>query len=449
MGAVQTRRVVQRSAGSSEAKKMGAKASDGLFVWNCLLRNEAATVIVMPSPHSQYKSGISYSDALASGEIYASLHGVGHVDTRIPEFLGQDVCENLILIGGKKANPIARDFQALKHTGLIFDLDDGVIYDKQKQVVLTPEYASGQERTVANLVADYGLIVYTDNPLGKSTKIVHLAGIKGGGTLAAAIAAVDPRLVHQIEKSLRQLLGDGDSAQLKNLTVEILIKVSAANGRVRRDSIEIEKISVSNGRSCRTWESEKYSQLKAVVPHRLLIHAMRTSCKPISVRARIDDQEIKFAKSTDRLNAIYFLARQAREDYLNESGNEGWLSAFELAQKLWQITHKNGAIEISEEMKRHLSEAIKRWATHLQRRGKLTFSDNIELDSRYVNSEILVLDSDIKKKIVDLVHMINHEQKNKYGPGFQLIESKCGLGYRINIHPALIFITESPDSSSA
>jgi hypothetical protein len=449
MGAVQTRRVVQRSAGSSEAKKMGAKASDGLFVWNCLLRNEAVTVIVMPSPHSQYKSGISYSDALAAGEICANFRSLGHVDIRIPEFLGQDICENLILIGGKKANPIAKDFQALKNTGPIFDLDDGVIYDKQKQVVLTPEYASGQERTVANLVADYGLIVYTDNPLGKSTKILHLAGIKGGGTLAAAIAAVDPRLVHQIEKSLRQLLSDRDAVQLKNLTVEILVKVSAANGRVRRDSLQIEKISVSNGKFCRTWESETYSQLKAVVPHRLYINAMRASCKPISIRARIDDREIKFAKSTDRLNAIYFLASQAREDYLNEAENAGWLSALELAQRLWQIKHKNGAIEISEEMKRQVSDAIKRWATHLQRRGKLTFSDNIELNSRYVDSEILVFDSDIKKKIVDLVHMINHEQKNKYSPGFQLIESKYGRGYRINIHPALIFITEPRDAPSA
>jgi hypothetical protein len=447
MGAMQTRRAVQRFVGSSEAKKMRAKASDGLFVWNCLLRNEAVTVIVMPSPHGEYKSGISYSDALAAGEICANFRCLGHVDIRIPEFLGQDVCENLILIGGKKASPIAKDFQALKHTGLIFDLDDGVIYDKEKQVVLTPEYASRQKRTVANLVADYGLIVYTDNPLGKSTKIVHVAGIKGGGTLAAAIAAVDPDPVHQIEKSLRTLLGDRDSAQLKNLTVEILVKVSAANGRVRRDSLQIEKISVSNGKFRRTWESETYNQLKAVVPHRLYINAMRTLCKPINVKARIDDQEIKFTKSTDRLNAIYFLAKQAREDYLNESENEGWLSAFELAQKLWQI--KNGAIEISEEMKRQVSGAIKRWATHLQSRGKLTFSDNIELDSRYVNSEILVFDSDIKKKIVDLVHMINHEQNNGHGPAFQLIESKCGLGYRINIHPALIFITESPDSASA
>jgi hypothetical protein len=100
-------------------------------------------------------------------------------------------------------------------------------------------------------------------------------------------------------------------------------------------------------------------------------------------------------------------------------------------------------------MKRQVSGAVKRWATHLQRRGKLIFSDKIELDAHYVNSEILIFDLDIKKKIVDLVHMINHEQNNGRGPAFQLIESKCGLGYRINIHPALIFITESPQSPSA
>jgi hypothetical protein len=81
--------------------------------------------------------------------------------------LGDDICQNLILIGGKKGNAVARNFQALKHASLSFDLDDGVIFDKEKQVVLTCEYASGQERSISNVVLDYGLIVYTDNRSGE------------------------------------------------------------------------------------------------------------------------------------------------------------------------------------------------------------------------------------------------------------------------------------------
>jgi hypothetical protein len=426
---------------------MRAKQSNELFLWGCLLDKETQTVIVMPAPHGDYKSGISYGDAFAGGEIYAKLHRITRADLRTPELLGDDVCRNLILIGGKKANPIANQFQALTHTKLSFDLDDGVIYDKEKQVVLTPEYANGREKTLSNVVADYGLIVFTDNPFGKSTKILQIAGIRGFGTLAAAIAAVDPAPSHQIDKLLGRLISDRDTTVLKNRTVEILVKISVTNGKIKRESIHIEKITVRG--ASRTWESEAYKQSKTVVPHHLYITATKTPSKTLKIKARIDDQEIEFGKSTDRLNAIYFLAKQAREDYLNESESKGWLSAMDLAERLWQIKHRSGgAIEIPGEIKREICEIIKRWASHLERKGKLILSDDIKLDHDYINSEILVFDLDIKKRIVDLVHMINHEEKKKYGPGFQLIECKPGLGYHINLHPALIFMTETDRSPS-
>jgi hypothetical protein len=425
---------------------MRAKQSNELSIWGCLLDKEAQTVIVMPAPHGDYKSGISYGDAFAGGEIYAKLHRIIGAELRTPDLLGDDSSRNLILIGGKKANPIVKHFQALNHASLNFELDDGVIYDKEKQVVLTPEYAHGQERTLANVVADYGLIVFTNNPFGKSTKILQIAGIRGFGTLASAIAVVDPGPSHQIDKLLGRLLSDRDATQLKNRTVEILVKASVTNGKLKRESIQIEKITVRNGLASRTWESEAYRQSKTVVPHRLYITGTKTPSKTLSIRARIDDQEIEFGKSTDRLNAIYFLAKHAKDDYLNQSENKGWLSAMELAERLWQIKHRSGTIEIPGEIKREIAEVIIRWASHLERKGKLILSDDIKLDHDYINSEILVFDLDIKKRIVDLVHMINHEEKKKYGPGFQLIESKPGLGYRINLHPALIFITEATEA---
>jgi hypothetical protein len=427
---------------------MRAKQSNELFVWECLLEKEAQTVIVMPAPHGDYKSGISYGDAFAGGEIYAKLQRIIRAELRTPELLGDDICRNLILIGGKKANPIAKHFQELKHTSLSFELDDGVIYDKEKQVVLIPEYKNGQERTLSNAVADYGLIVFTDNPFGKSTKILQIAGIRGFGTLAAAISVVDPVPSHQIDKLLGRLISNRDAPQPKNRTVEILVKASVMNGKIQRESIEIEKLILRNGVASCTWESETFKQLKAVVPHRLYINVMRNSFKVSNIRARIDDQEIEFGKSTDRLNAIYFLAKRAKEDYLNQSENKGWLNAMELAERLWQIKHRSGSIEIPGEIRREICEIIMRWASHLQKKRKLILSEDIKLNHEYINSEILVFDLDIKKRIVDLVHMINHEEKRKYGPGFQLIESKPGLGYRINLHPSLIFLTEATEAVS-
>src|SRR4030095_7988254 len=123
---------------ASEARKMRAKQSNEFLIWGSLLDKEAKIVIVVPAPHGDNNSGISYCDAFAAGEIYAKLHRIICADLRTPELLGDDICRNLILIGGKKANPIAKHFQALKHASLSFELDDGVIYDKAKQVVLTP-----------------------------------------------------------------------------------------------------------------------------------------------------------------------------------------------------------------------------------------------------------------------------------------------------------------------
>jgi hypothetical protein len=425
---------------------MRPRPASELFVWSSLCSHRGKTVIVLPAPHGEYKSGISYSDALATGEIYAYLRGLQHLDVRTPDLLGDDLSENLIVIGGRKANPVGKDVQARLDGALSFDLDDGIIRDKEKQIVLTPQYAKGKERTIGNVIVDYGLLVFTGNPYGKSTHLLYLAGIKGFGTLAAAIAAVDPQPVRQIETLLKRLETEPSARCHDSGTLEVLVKVSVTNGRVRRESVQVEKIRARNGSTARTWESKTYTQLEKVVQQRLYIAVGGTPLKPLSIRARIDNREINLGKSTDRHNAIYCLAKQFREDYLKQSDNNGWVNGIVLAQRLWQIKHTAGAIEIPDEIKRQISETIKRWVTHLERRGELSLSKNIKLDSHYINSEILVFDSDIKKKIVDLVHMINDEGKHECGPGVQLIECKPGLGYRINFHPALIFITECPDS---
>jgi hypothetical protein len=61
---------------------MRAKQSNELLIWESLLDKDAQTVIVMPAPHGDYKSGISYGDAFAGGEIYAKLQKIIRAELR-------------------------------------------------------------------------------------------------------------------------------------------------------------------------------------------------------------------------------------------------------------------------------------------------------------------------------------------------------------------------------
>ena len=424
---------------------MWSDQGEDLFIWQHFLHDQSEPVILLPSPHGVYKNGISYSDACAMGEIYAKLQKVKNFDVRHPELLGDSISKNLILIGGQKVNSITKAFQSSKEAGLNFYLEDGVIYDEDKEALVTPEYSKGKKRSLDNLTVDYGLIIYTDNPFGQPAKVLHLAGIKGFGTLAAAIAVTDKMYIRMIQKLIKEYIKVGSASQLQNKTVEVLVKVCASNGRLRRDSLCVEKIRVSDGRArckCESWESEEYKKLKKVLPYRLYIDLNNADNGASSV-IRVNDKEVKFSRSPDRLKLVYILAEQAKEDYLNESERQGWLNALELAQRLWQIKQRNSVIEMASELRREISNLIITWARHLQKRGKLTLGEDIDLDHEYINSEILVLNFDIKKKIADLVYLINQDQRNKFGSEFQLIETQLGLGYRISIHPALIFIPET------
>ena len=422
--------------------KEGAVENRVLEYGQHFLNDPMGTVIVLPSAHRDSKSGISYNDACAMGEICANLQKLKKLDVRTPELLGNDISKNLIILGGKKANRIAKEFQSSKKN-LTFDLEDGVIYDKETSVAVTTRYLQGEKRTIDNVATDYGLIVYTNNPFGQSTKVLHVAGIRGCGTLAAAIAVSDGTYIHKIEKLIkRHLINRGLRSQLENTTIEILVEVSASNGKVMRDSLSIEKVKVSDGRADWKWESEEYLRLKKVTPHKLCIDVIDNGSPESSViKARINDREIRFAKSPGRLKVLHILAEQAKEDYLNQSANEGWVNALELGERLWQTKTMNGVTQLAPEIKREISNAIIVWARHLERQGKLRLDENGKLDHDYINSEVLVFDLQVKKKIVDLVYLINQDLRDKVGLGFQVIDSQPGFGYRINFHPALMFIT--------
>ena len=403
-------------------------------LWQSLLTGSEDTIIVLPSPHGEYKSGISYSDACAMGEIYARFRHQDSLDVRSAEYLGNDISRNLILIGGKKANPMAKRLQLSQGMGLTFELEDGVIFDRDKAAIVTAQYL-GAERTIGSVTVDYGVIVYTRNPFGRFTKILSVAGIRGCGTLAAAIAVSDEECTRQIQEILRQRPGGNTD---ENDTLEVLVRVSVSSGRVQRNSLTIEKIRVRNGESLWAWESEAYSRLGRVPPHKLCVSVVeRGATDSPTIRILIDNQEVRFIRSPDRLKLLLALAERAREDYRAESPNEGWVSALELAESIWQFKAANGVVEIPPEVRREVSNVIITWARHLEKQGSLRLEAVRKIDHDYINSEVLVFDVQVKKRIADLVYLINQDERCKV-EGSPLIESQPGMGYRLNFHPALI-----------
>jgi hypothetical protein len=409
------------------------------FIWKHFLHAHRRPIVVLPSPHGKYKSGISYNDACAAGEIYKKLHSLAELGSHTPETLADDIATDLIVIAGKKANRVAEHLQSRMNESTNFFLEDGVIYDREKQAIVTAQFSKREKRTLDAVTLDYGLVRYSSNPFGQCTKVLQLAGIKGHGTLAAAIVSTKDNYLDTLNRLLQQIPIDAESPELSNRTVEILIRAVVRERKIKSDSLAIQKLLVSDGDTLIwKWESQEYRKIEKVNPHRLDIQVLENrDARGTVPRLWVDGREVQFTKSVDRMRIIHILAHQAKEDYLNESETAGGLSATELAEKMWNIKLTNALAEIPLEIRRPLSSAIVTWARNLQRNGRLRLDESIELDSNYIASEILAFDSDIKKKIVDLVHLINQDARRKLG--FRLIESVPSGGYRISIHPALIF----------
>lgn len=421
---------------------MQASRQKESFLWQHFLEETNETIIVLPSPHGVYKDGISYCDTCAMGKIYARLQHRTNFEMCTPEQLGSDIKKNLILLSGPIANSITKELYASKAMELGLRLDDGLVYDKDEYIVLTPEYLPGETRSIKDLTVDYGLIVYTNNPFGTHTKVLHLAGIRGCGTIAAALAVTDDTFLHRIEECYAEFPKTVGSCKPQQQTVEILVKVRARCGKVDPATLSLEILTVNSGRNSWSWNSKTYQELQPVPPHRLSITLNGRGEQDSSVEAiMINDQKLNCARSPDRRRLLYVLAKHSKRNYLAQSETNGWLMAGALAKKLWNINDETGASELSPDLRRVVSESIITWARHLSKKGRLKLDKKICLDHHYVSREILVFDHDLKKRITDLVYMINHDAKVSFGTDFQLIESQHGRGYRLNIHPALISFT--------
>ncbi|GJL54188.1 MAG: hypothetical protein NPIRA02_13200 [Nitrospirales bacterium] len=372
-------------------------------------------------------------------EIYARLQHITNLDVRTPELLGRDIKRNLILLGGPKANPVTKEFYAAHKKELTFRLDDGVIYDGEQHVIVIPGYIQEATHSIEHLVVDYGLVLYADNPFGSSTKVLHLAGIRGCGTLAAALAVTDDTSLHIIEQWLTTWHAGG----CEHSFMEILVKIRARQGTVVRGTLSIEKLIVNHSPKQWSWASTNHQELQPVTPHQLSITLNGSGKKESSVEAiTINGQELNCARSPDRRRLLYALAKHSKEDFLAaRSETNGWIMPSALAKEMWNINAETGALELSPDLRRVVADSIITWARHLSKKGQLKLDKKICLDHHYVNNNILVFDHDLKKRITDLVYMINHDAKATFGNDFHLIEAQHGCGYRLNVHPALISFT--------
>jgi len=400
-------------------------------LWQPFLQNFDETVIVLATP-SKYQYGTSYNDAMAYGQLCALLQRVPQVYPA--DFLRENSQKNLIVIGGKLTNPITQQFSRLAESRLGFEFDVGVLYDKKRFAVLTPTFLEGAEKIIINTTSDYGLIIYTNNPFNQDTKLLGLMGIKSAGTLGTAMALSDMDVVSTMTKCIEEL-GENNPTLL-NKTVEIVVKVGAVNGILREISVEKVRISTETGQTEKIWESEEYQHEAEKQTYLLYVNAP----EGIIPRLHVNQTNLKF-ESEDRMQLIALLAQQAKADYEQSSGNDGWINAVEIGRRLWQqgLLINEEWVELDPAALRRISSEIVKWARTYnitsKRDGTL-----VKIDSSYVADNILLdFDMNTKRIVKDMVFNINKDVKDKQIIPFHLIEGGTRRGYRLNTNPAGIF----------
>ena len=200
---------------------------------------------------------------------------------------------------------------------------------------------------------DYGLILYMNNPFGPGTKILHLGGIRGCGTLAAAIAVTENSSLKLIEQRLATQPNPLACPTSDHASVEILVKVSATQTKVERKTLSIEKLTVHHRGSGWHWASKSYQERQPVSPHRISVTLSKMGDSSSTLPTlTIDDQELRWARSPDRRTLLSCLTRHSKEDYLTGAENDGWVLASALAIELWAITPETGMVELSPELRR-------------------------------------------------------------------------------------------------
>jgi hypothetical protein len=278
----------------------------------------------------EYPKGLSFNDARTLGEIYAILKTPA--DVQAAEGFPQSYYgKHLILIGGGKANRLSYEFQECLKDQLAFWLEDGLILDRRSRAVLTPTYSEGKEKTVQHISRDYGVITYAMNPFwtkGESKKVLHLGGIKGYGTLAAAYALTEERLVQKINTILETtvpLESDVDH------TLQILVRIDILPGEPLVTQVTLERIDIQA--TGVVWQAPTYAPQDAPFLCEITLERAE-KIKHLLLAGKFIPLE-----NHDAEKLVLLLARRRKEDDIRRL--PGWVDIDDLTTALWgEVTEK-------------------------------------------------------------------------------------------------------------
>lgn len=198
--------------------------------------------LVVISPYEKFNWGVSPRDVIAL------FLAVRPILLRNPK-RGIDICSweyfkenvllpnsdwehNLLVIGSEVANQMAA---FMRRNGLSNVMNFSLKIRKnclvdtlreERTNCLIPKFEGQGEPDVHSTEVDYALITRARNPFAQGKKIVILAGIKGYGTIAAALAFSEENYWREIDQKVNMVLGrlrlGEDKAQ--NALIEIIIR---------------------------------------------------------------------------------------------------------------------------------------------------------------------------------------------------------------------------------
>jgi len=128
---------------------------------------------------------MAYGDAMATATLQAFFESAGITKFSIvsdENIQGDDLKNNLILIGGPIANVITKQVMEKVNTSFKFEGKDGAIKDS----VTKRNYIPNFDRQPNEQSIDYSLVIFTYNPFDPTKKVIIIAGSLAFGTWAGA-----------------------------------------------------------------------------------------------------------------------------------------------------------------------------------------------------------------------------------------------------------------------
>jgi hypothetical protein len=235
---------IPSGSGRSQAEGEELMESASTFsLWRDFLDDGGLAVV---SPYVKYKWGVSPRDVIA---LFLAVRPIllhnpkRDIDIRSWEYFSSrsDWMHNLLVISSEVANQMA-EFMRGEHLSLVtdfsFKIRKNCLIDtlrEEKSNCLIPVF-EGEPR-VHNTKVDYALITRACNPFAPDKKIVILAGIKGYGTIAAALAFSEQQYWNEIDQRVDTVLGrlQLDEDEVQNALVEIIVRAETPETPRKRD----------------------------------------------------------------------------------------------------------------------------------------------------------------------------------------------------------------------